>query len=70
MLFAIPAKIAFWVIALEFILHYHIDWFNSNYGFFQSDDDRHWQWIGAEQFLNHITYIMMVALVIHFDGIA
>lgn len=51
--------------ALDFIIHYHIDWFKMNVSRNLTPADRaFWIWLGFDQALHHLTYIMIVAILI------
>ena len=51
------------LVLLEAILHYHIDWAIAHYGARSYKDKKYWQWRGAEEFLHHSTFILMILLV-------
>jgi hypothetical protein len=56
-----------WVLALEFLVHYHTDWLKARTqrlrGWTQGDAI-YWVAFGADQFIHQVTYIAMVALVL------
>jgi len=51
------------LIFIEAIIHYHIDWAMARYGARSYKDKKYWQWRGAEEFMYHITIILMILLV-------
>jgi hypothetical protein len=56
------------VLAFEFLVHYHTDWLKARTqrerGWTQADAI-YWVAFGADQFVHQVTYIAMVALVLH-----
>jgi hypothetical protein len=50
------------LVVLEAILHYHIDWVHMKFGAQSYKDKNYWQWLGAEQFAHHQTFIVMIIL--------
>lgn len=50
------------LIAVESLLHYHIDWLHMKFGAHSYKDKRYWQWLGIEQFLHYQTYMLMIIL--------
>lgn len=56
--FPIGYTVAFAIAALEFFIHYHIDWSKMQMGKrFTPKDKGFWNWIGFDQLLHHVTYI-------------
>ena len=49
---------------LDFLIHYHIDWFKMRYGPRSYKDKHYWVWFGTDQFLHQLTYILFIILVI------
>ena len=53
--------------AIDFILHYHIDWakmnLNAKMGWGPNTHEQFWWLLGLDQFLHAVTYILLVALV-------
>ena len=50
---------------LDFLIHYHIDWFKMNATRNLTPADRaFWVWLGFDQTLHHLTYIMFIAIMI------
>jgi len=54
------------IIALEALLHYHIDWVCMKFGAKSYKDKRYWQWFGIEQFLHNMTIITIVIMTRYF----
>lgn len=51
--------------ALDFIIHYHIDWAKMNMSRnLTPRDHAFWVWLGFDQALHYLTYIMFVAIMI------
>lgn len=52
---------------IEFVLHYHIDWFKMSYnkkkGWGANTHEQFWQLLGLDQLAHQLCYIVMVALV-------
>ncbi len=51
------------LVLIEAVIHYHIDWAIAHFGAKSYKDKKYWQWFGAEEFLHHITFILMILLV-------
>ena len=53
--------------AIDFILHYHIDWakinINKKYNY-TPENPKFWAWLGADQLAHSLTYIGLVWIVI------
>lgn len=52
---------------LDFLTHYHIDWFKSRFGPRGYKDKHYWVWFGTNQFLHHLTYILFIILIVLSD---
>jgi len=51
--------------ALDLLIHYHIDWAKMNMSRNLTPQDRaFWTWLGFDQALHHLTYIMFIAILI------
>jgi hypothetical protein len=52
----------------EFVAHYSIDWakmnLNAYYGYKCNTHEEFWWFLGADQFLHQLTYVIMIALLI------
>jgi len=56
--FPVAYTLAFSIAALEFVIHYHIDWAKMQMSRkFSTEDKGFWNWIGFDQLLHHLTYI-------------
>lgn len=56
--FPVEYTVAFAIAALEFFIHYHIDWSKMQMSRkFSTQDKGFWNWIGFDQLLHHVTYI-------------
>ena len=56
--------ILFGLLAVEAVLHYHIDWAKDNVSRrldLTQNDRIYWKLMGLDQFLHHVTYVGMVA---------
>ena len=60
----------FWAIAvlglLEFIIHYHMDWFKMWYTKlrgFTPETEPFWVWLGIDQFVHSATYLLIAFLI-------
>lgn len=51
------------LVILEAIIHYHVDWVIAYFGARSYRDKKYWQWRGAEEFMHHVTFIIMILLV-------
>lgn len=60
-------SLLFLILAIDFILHYHIDWGKMNInrikGWGPTTHDQFWMLTGVDQFLHQITYIFLICLV-------
>lgn len=52
--------------ALEFIIHYHMDWFKMNYnaakGWTATTHNEFWILLGVDQLVHSLTYVLIVVL--------
>ena len=63
--FPIEYTVAIAIAALEFVIHYHIDWVKMQMSRkFTTQDKGFWNWIGFDQLLHHLTYIGFVWILI------
>lgn len=55
-----------WIYAvLDFLIHYHIDWAKTNATRNLGPQDRSfWIWLGFDQTLHYLTYIIFIAIMI------
>jgi hypothetical protein len=51
---------AFTLAFIDFLFHYHIDWFKMNYGERDITKKEFWHHLGADQLAHAITYIIIV----------
>lgn len=55
--FPIDCTVAIAIASVEFVIHYHIDWFKMQMSRrFTAQDKGFWNWIGFDQLLHHLTY--------------
>lgn len=54
------------LVLLEAVIHYHVDWLHMRFGSTSYKDKKYWQWLGAEQFAHHQTFILMIVLARYF----
>ena len=70
LLLAVPFYwvIALGIAALEFMIHYHMDWFKMNYnkkkGWSANTHNEFWILLGVDQLVHSLTYIGIVGLVV------
>ena len=51
--------------AADFLIHYHVDWLKMNASkHLTPRDHAFWAWLGFDQALHHLTYVMFVAIMI------
>jgi len=56
--FPVDYTVVFAIAAIEFFVHYHIDWSKMQMSRkFTTQDKGFWNWIGFDQLLHHLTYI-------------
>ena len=66
--FAIPTKLLWGLVVTEFFIHYLIDFMKENIGAGISSDAKprmFWAINGFDQLLHHLTYIVLVFVVVH-----
>jgi hypothetical protein len=52
---------------IDSTVHYHIDWFKSQISKKYSISDRaFWNWLGADQMIHSLTYVLIVYLIIQY----
>lgn len=49
---------------LDFLIHYHIDWFKAKYGNSDPNTKTFWTHLGLDQLAHQLTYIGMLCLMI------
>jgi len=49
-----------WVVALEGLIHYHVDWFKVHFGTKNMQTSECWAQFGDDQMAHQLTYIWMV----------
>ena len=68
LLFFITPILAVILAFLEFIIHYHMDWFKMNYnkmkGWTATTHNEFWILLGVDQLVHSLTYIGIAALVV------
>lgn len=55
---------AFIMAAIDFLLHYHIDWAKMNYGNRDIKTPQFWAHLGLDQMAHQLTYIGIVAILV------
>jgi len=53
-----PSAITYGLI--DFVVHYHVDWFKTKYGPKDSNNSMFWIWFGADQLAHALTYLWIV----------
>lgn len=69
--FGLQPLFALWIVAIDFVVHYHIDWtkMNANRWLgYDSDCPNFWRLIGLDQYLHQMTYIALVVYVLYRGG--
>jgi hypothetical protein len=51
------------LVLIEAFIHYHVDWAIARFGAQSYKDKKYWQWRGAEEFMHHVTFILLILLV-------
>lgn len=68
LLFFTNPLVATGVSLLEFVIHYHMDWFKMNYnkkkGWGANTHNEFWVLLGVDQLVHSLTYVGMVYLII------
>ena len=61
----VPAYTAVLLAMLDSIVHYHIDWAKTNLSRGLTPADRRfWLWLGADQGLHYLTYILIIGIIV------
>lgn len=58
------ADVAFALATVDFLLHYHIDWFKMNYGNRDIRTPQFWNHLGLDQMTHQIVYIIIAGLTV------
>lgn len=66
LLFSVSLPIAVGIALIEFLIHYHMDWFKMNYnkskGWGATTHNQFWVLLGLDQFVHSMTYILILVL--------
>ena len=50
---------------LDFVIHYHIDWAKMNLSRgLTTEDHKFWIWLGFDQMLHYLTYILIIGILL------
>ena len=49
---------------VDFLIHYHVDWFKMRFGEKDSTKNAYWIWFGADQLMHQLTYITVIYFMI------
>ena len=60
----IETELAFALATVDFLLHYHIDWFKMNYGNRDIRTPQFWNHLGLDQMAHQIVYIIIAGLTV------
>ena len=60
----VETDLAFALATVDFLLHYHIDWFKMNYGNRDIRTPQFWNHLGLDQMAHQIVYIIIVGLTV------
>ena len=60
----VEIDLAFALAAVDFLLHYHIDWFKMNYGNRDIRTSQFWNHLGLDQMAHQIVYIIIAGLTV------
>ena len=60
----LEADVAFALATVDFLLHYHIDWFKMNYGNRDIRTPQFWNHLGLDQMAHQIVYIIIAGLTV------
>ena len=60
----VEIDLAFALAAVDFLLHYHIDWFKMNYGNRDIRTPQFWNHLGLDQMAHQIVYIIIAGLTV------
>lgn len=62
-LFGTSPMLIFWIVLVEYVVHFHIDWGKARYSVAKKltpDQPKYWYAMGTDQALHQLTYIAMV----------
>ena len=60
----VEIDLAFALATVDFLLHYHIDWFKMNYGNRDIRTPQFWNHLGLDQMAHQIVYIIIAGLTV------
>ena len=60
----VETDLAFALATVDFLLHYHIDWFKMNYGNRDNRTPQFWNHLGLDQMAHQIVYIIIAGLTV------
>ena len=60
----VETDLAFALATVDFLLHYHIDWFKMNYGNRDIRTPQFWNHLGLDQMAHQIVYIIIAGLTV------
>ena len=60
----VETDLAFALATVDFLLHYHIDWFKMNYGNRGIRTPQFWNHLGLDQMAHQIVYIIIAGLTV------
>ena len=67
-LFTQDIQFTSWIVAGEFIIHYHMDWIKvkvTNHYKWTASDQMYWWMTGFDQWIHQMTYVAMVIVTFH-----
>ena len=67
MVFLFFSPVSTLLAAIDFITHYHIDWFKMKFGCQDQSTKRFWTHLGLDQLLHGLNYIGLVAIALSFQ---
>lgn len=57
----------FIILALEFLVHYHMDWFKmwwcKRQGYNAMNTNKFWIWLGIDQYIHQLNYVLILLIV-------
>lgn len=58
----VSPKLALILALVDFLIHYHIDWFKMRFGPASYKDKHYWVWFGTDQFLHQLTIVLVLII--------
>lgn len=58
----LDANEAFLLASIDFLIHYHVDWFKVRYGTRDASTPKFWKQFGLDQLAHYFTYLLIIGM--------